>query len=152
MCRQGVLIDVMRNRAETTVIGLDVDRIADVLDDAPVTVGVLYGSYARGDQHGRSDVDVAVGFETSMTPTERTRARLSLIARLSADLGTDDVDVVPLSGVSPEVLDEIREDGILVYGSPEDVDRFVDTAAATCDRGEALRTFDDVLDELGRVV
>jgi len=42
-----------------------------------------------------SDVNLAVAFPDTLSSVERTRARLTLIERLSVALGTDDVDVVP---------------------------------------------------------
>lgn len=142
----------MRIRANGPVPGLDLDAIEQVLEAAPVSVGVVYGSYARGEQRADSDVDVAVAFDDSLSSLDRTRARLSLIRRLSDVLGMDDVDVVPLDGAPQSLVREILADGIVVVGSPSDVEAYADETDDGLDPGARRAAFDDVLAELERVV
>ena len=59
----------MREREEATVPDLDIEVIVRVLDEAPVNLAVLYGSAARGDVTTRSDIDLAVEFEKSLSST-----------------------------------------------------------------------------------
>lgn len=142
----------MREREEVTVPNLDLDSIAQVFDEAPATLAILYGSYARGDATARSDVDFAVEFETSLSSVERTHARLGLIERLSTRLGSDEIDVTPLSKVSGELLGEILADGILIYGSATDLERYYGQSVDGTTRRDRLAKFDDLLAELERVV
>lgn len=142
----------MREFDGTTVPGLDVEAIVRILEDAPVTLGVLYGSHARGEATARSDIDLAVEFDESLSSVERTRARLGLIERLSIELETDDVDVVPLSRAPEDLLETILADGILVFGSMDDVEMYRGESPVVSDRRDRLDAFDDVLDELERVV
>lgn len=139
----------MRTREDASIPELDVETIVEVVEDAPVTAAVLYGSYARGEETPTSDVDVAVEFDESLSSGERTRARLALIERLSTALGTDDVDVVPLLQASDELRREIFEDGVCIYGSPEE--HAVEDETATS-HDERLADFDELLAELERVV
>lgn len=44
-----------------------------------------------------SNLDVDAMFENSLTSVERTQTRVAIIERLGTTLGTDDVDVIPLS-------------------------------------------------------
>lgn len=53
----------------------DLDVIRSVLEEAPVTLAVLYGSHARGEARPGSDVDVAVSFRESLSSVECTRTR-----------------------------------------------------------------------------
>lgn len=131
-------------------LGVDVSTVTRVLEAAPVQLAVLYGSHARGEADTHSDVDIAVAFE-DLSPADRTRARVSLIERLTATLNTDDVDVVPLSGISPELRHEIREDGIVLVGSADDLDAYP-TREPTTTHEERLDEFDEILAELERVV
>lgn len=142
----------MRELDATTVSGLDIAAVVRVLEQAPVTLGILYGSHARGEATPRSDIDLAVEFDRSLASVERTRARLSLIERLSAELDTDDVDVVPLSRAPDELLETILTDGVLVIGSLADVEAYRRQPSVPPDRQDRLAAFDAVLDELERVV
>ncbi|WP_167837281.1 type VII toxin-antitoxin system MntA family adenylyltransferase antitoxin [Halosimplex halophilum] len=133
------------------ISGVDLDAVRRVLDAAPVSVGVLYGSGARGDAHSRSDIDIGVAFEDVHSPSDRTRERLSLIDALSAALGTDDIDVVPITDSPPELRRSIRRDGVVVYGS---LDRARDLLATPDSEADdaPLDSFDDILGDLRRVV
>lgn len=128
---------------------LDLDAIVEILKRAPVTRGILFGSYASGDEHARSDVDVAVEFEPGLSSIERTRARLSLIERLSVTLERDAVDVIPLSTAPSDLRREIASEGIVLIGErePDSVDE------ESTERGQVTRKrFDDLIDDLERVV
>ncbi|MFB6193569.1 MAG: nucleotidyltransferase family protein, partial [Halobaculum sp.] len=129
-------------------VALDVDAIRNALADAPVTVAVLYGSYAREEAHGHSDIDLAVQFEDGLAPDERMRARLSLIRRLSVALGTDAVDVTPLAGVSPHLERQIATDGIVVDGDPAGLS--LDHGSTNATHDDRLAAFDELLAELDR--
>jgi predicted nucleotidyltransferase len=133
------------------ISGVDVDAIRRVLDTAPVSVGVLYGSVARGDDHERSDIDLGVVFEGTHSPSERTRQRLSLIDALSAALGTDDIDVVPITHSPNELRRSIRRDGVVVYGSLDRARDLLATPEPEDDQAP-LDSFDDILEDIRRVV
>ena len=130
----------------------DIDKaaIAEILTDAPVTLGVLYGSHARNEADRASDVDVAVAFETELSSRERTRARLSLIERLSRALGTDTVDVTPLDRAPPALLAAIQTDGIVLHGDESALEEYESDQAGESKRG--LADLDEALARLERVV
>lgn len=139
----------MRSPAEVD-LQFDLDRVRAVCSSAAVTVAILYGSRARGDAIARSDVDVAVGFQDDLTSAERTRQRLRLTSELSRVFGTDAVDVVPLSGMSPALRREVAEDGVLLYGDPREVSS-VDSSGPRSHE-ERLREFDEMLAAIRKVV
>jgi predicted nucleotidyltransferase len=134
------------------VPGLDLDAVAGVVAEFPVQVAVLYGSHARGDARAASDVDFAVGFETGLGSSERTEARLALVERLGAVLDTDAVDVIPLASAPPSLVEAVVADGVLLYGSPDDLAAYRDETGSPTSRAERLAEFDDILDSLERVV
>lgn len=144
----------MREISEATVPSLDVDMIVSVLAESPVTVAVLYGSHARDEAIDRSDIDLAVAFEEELSSIDRTRARLALIERLSVELETDDIDVVPLSRAPPALLREVRADGIVLYGSEESVPRVSNTESKVEaeTHEDRLAQFDELLTDIRRVV
>jgi predicted nucleotidyltransferase len=142
----------MRELEETAIPGFDIEGVVRILERAPVTLGVLYGSHARSEADGRSDIDLAVAFDESLSSVERTRARLGLIEQLSTELGTNHVDVVPLSDAPNELLEEILTDGVLIYGSLTDLEPYRGKTPPPSTRQDRLAAFDDVLEELDRVV
>lgn len=142
----------MREWAENTVEGVDLEPVVDVLETAPVAVAVLYGSYARGEATARSDVDVAVAFEDDLSSRERTKARLSLIERIGERLGIDAVDVVPLADARLALQAELRADGLVIVGSKTDAESYVADAGVPSNREARREAFDEVLADLERVV
>jgi len=130
-------------------LSVDRDRLVTVLSDAPITVAVLYGSHARGEATDDGDIDLAVTFDDELDSAARTRARLRLIERLSAELETDAVDVVPLSRTEPALRRSIHEEGIVIYGTADAVPTGND-AETTHD--ERMATFDELLADIERVV
>jgi predicted nucleotidyltransferase len=140
----------MREFADADVRTLDTESIERVVDDAPVTLAILYGSHARGTATSRSDVDLAVSFEESLSSVERTRARLSLIEQLTVALDTDDVDVIPLRRAPPELRRVIDTDGIVLSGSADDLDMGESEERST--HADRLAAFDELLADIERVV
>ena len=97
------------------------DIVAETLTDHPVSVGYLFGSYARGDTHEQSDIDVAVAFEDK--PSSSLAARLGLGADLALALGTDNVDVVNLRTAPASLVRTVFRDGDRLVGSEKEARR-----------------------------
>lgn len=142
----------MKSLEDVDIDGVDIETLREVLEESPITLGVLYGSVARGTDHERSDIDVAVEFDEDLSSTDRTDARLSLIERLAIALGTDDVDVVPIARVPHSLLDEIRTDGVILIGSESDLERHVGSRTRDSGEEDPTASFDDILDDIERVV
>ena len=142
----------MEHASDVSVPSVDLEAVRDVLEAAPVRVAVLYGSHARGEATARSDVDVAVGFDDSIDRSNRLQARLDLICRLADFLGTDDVDVVPLSGVHDTLRSEIWDHGVLLVGSRDDLSAYGEPEPPTDSHEERMAAFDEVLADLERSV
>lgn len=117
--------------------------VAETLADHPVAVGFLFGSYARGDAHDRSDLDVAVAFEDDPSTLE---TRLALGADLALALGTDDVDVVDLRTAPASLVRAVFRDGDRLVGTDTQAHRLRATVldGEDDDRSPAKR-FDDAL-------
>lgn len=91
------------------------------LERAPVSLAVLFGSYATDDATEGSDIDIAVNYDTE---SERvTESYVSLVADLTRILGRDDIDVVRLSAVDPRIAVDALKRGELLVGSAADADR-----------------------------
>ena len=127
---------------------VDPNEIRAVLKSHPVQLGILFGSQARGTSDSHSDVDVAVAFGSSLSDDQRSRARIDLVVDLTRALGTDDVDVVDLDAVRPEVGAAALEDGLVLVGTSEEAKRRRRAfEAQTTDRTheERMQEFDELL-------
>ncbi len=132
---------------------LDEEAIRAVLEEHPVTVAVLFGSYVRGQQSVESDVDIAVAFDASVTEEDRIPARVGLIVDLSDRLETGAVDVTDLDAVDPAVGKHAMECGRLLIGDESHrqryLDRFEDTTPTHPDtHQERMARLRDIVDRL----
>jgi predicted nucleotidyltransferase len=69
----------------------------------------VFGSYARGDADRRSDIDLRIDADRL-----RTFDLCGLMVRLEEALGTQ-ADIIPTDSMSPEFLDFIRGEEVMVY-------------------------------------
>lgn len=132
----------MTTRTDDEPVG---ERVRSVLTNHPVMLGFLFGSRARGDADGGSDVDVAVAFDDAAS--EESGRRLRLGVDLALALGTDDVDVVDLRSASPALVRAIFRNGERLVGSGEVAERLREELLDGVDeesRAPAER-FDDAL-------
>lgn len=108
----------------TDLEGIDVEGMAEYLDDAGVEYAVLFGSHARGDAGPGSDVDVAIRFPDECTPRERFRRRNRVDAALQSHADAF-VDVSALDDLPASVARRALRDGRVIVGDEElrDADR-----------------------------
>ena len=83
--------------------------VACLVDEFGATRVVLFGSMARGDVHGESDIDLLV---SGLAPSKlfHATAATERIARHAR------IDLVPDALVRREVLDRIAVEGIVLHG------------------------------------
>jgi len=99
---------------------LPLERLQAVLQEHPVQAAILFGSHARGETHTRSDLDIAVAFETTRpSDPAYNEVFFGLSADLSDLLESDGVDLVDLQTVSPELAEVIFDQGVLLIGDQE---------------------------------
>ncbi len=80
---------------------------------------LLFGSYARGDYKGYSDIDIAVKFPSGWSDEEYIMKAGELALDLSEELDVR-VDVVPVNIADSILKYEIYSSGQLVYSSNMD--------------------------------
>jgi len=91
------------------------------LERAPVSLGLIFGSYAAGQATSGSDIDIAVEYDAGVNDV--TDVHLSLVTDLTCILDRDDVDVVRLGTVDPRIAAEALDQGHLLVGTVEDVEK-----------------------------
>lgn len=138
----------MRTSEDATIdTPLPLETLREVLRDHPVEIAFLFGSHAHGETHARSDIDIAVTFETIRPgDSNYNEVFFGLSAALSDVLATDDVDLVDLRTASPELLEAVFDQGVLLVGDPERAAALRDelTAGPSADRSPRER-FDAAL-------
>jgi uncharacterized protein len=89
-----------------------------------VVAAYLFGSDAEGRAHRESDVDVAVLLDRAVHPGARARfeVRVELTSALIAATGRNEVDVVVLNDVSPELGRRAVTTGIGVFCTDPEAD------------------------------
>ncbi len=89
---------------------------AFLLDDVNVRFAFIFGSYARGKQDRRSDLDVAIYFKSPPSGIDL----LGLINVLS-DISGRDVDLVALNSASPLLRHQVMKYGLQLVVKDRDV-------------------------------
>jgi len=89
-----------------------------------VVAAYLFGSHAEGRAHRESDVDVAVLLDRAVHSTARARfdQRVELTAALISATNRNEVDVVILNEVSPELGRRAVSSGIRVFCADPEAD------------------------------
>jgi len=113
----------MARADETTREGVDIDGMADYLDETEVVFAVLFGSYAREASDEASDVDIAVRFPDDMDKRKRFRARNRVDAALQ-EYTDGFVDVSDVESLPTEVAHAALQEGVVLIGEERLVDAY----------------------------
>lgn len=90
------------------------EKLTPIFDEAGVLFAYLHGSYARGEEHGSSDLDIAVFSEEGLDLKERA----SLAAKLSDMTGLE-ADVASLNNASLSFRHQVVRDGEVIYSGDD---------------------------------
>lgn len=83
---------------------MDLDEVTKILDgEKRVKLAYLFGSAARDEMTGISDIDIGVYLDKSLSGDERFKMRLELISKLDSALEKNEVDLVVMND-SPLLL------------------------------------------------
>ena len=103
----------------------------------------LFGSRARGDDHGNSDIDVAVYVDMERAQAGQWGYEAELITDLMVALGTNHIDVVLLNRAPPLLYHRVLRDGVRLLSR--------DLRATTTRAGQALSRYFDFLPQLDKM-
>ncbi|RME91424.1 MAG: nucleotidyltransferase domain-containing protein [Candidatus Hydrogenedentota bacterium] len=79
-----------------------------------IKIAILYGSYAKGNPHAKSDVDIGVASRKTLS----TEEKLNLIGELEQVIGKN-IDLVDILGPSRFVVWQMLRYGVVVKKSDE---------------------------------
>jgi uncharacterized protein len=93
---------------------------ADVLASRPVEFAYLFGSHARGQARGDSDVDVAVHLSTDVDARDYLRVSLDIAGQLEYRSGVGPINgVVVLNDAPLRLVGRVLRDAVVVYSRDE---------------------------------
>jgi len=71
----------------------------------------VFGSYARGEMHSKSDVDIIVRFKKKKSFLDLVKIEQELSEKLDRK-----VDLLTEKSISPYLIDAIRKESVVIYG------------------------------------
>lgn len=115
-----IACDTMSPEDQVTPPGTTIDRTAvrSVLDEYPLRLAILFGSYINGTPTPQSDVDVGVLFEEDCSAAKRREVYLALHSTIATALGTENVDVTLLDDIPPSVGRQALQSYEVLVGDP----------------------------------
>ncbi|MFA6552541.1 MAG: nucleotidyltransferase domain-containing protein [Candidatus Paceibacterota bacterium] len=86
-------------------------QIAEIAKNHKLALLALFGSYATGYTHKRSDVDVGFISEREID----FRENYEICEKLAPIFHNHDIDFVNLNNISPDIKKQVADQGILLY-------------------------------------
>jgi predicted nucleotidyltransferase len=128
---------------------VDLDGMAEYLEQTPVVFALLFGSHARGTTESGSDVDIALRFSDEMNDRERFRTRNRIDAELQ-QFADGFMDVSDIDALPTQVAYAALRDGIVLVGDESAIRPYREQVAdayeqAADDRERERREFIDRL-------
>ena len=97
----------------------ELEKISNVFKKEGALLAVyLFGSYASGNPHRYSDVDMAVLFDKTTNPEDYTDKQIDLVVSLGRLLGRE-ADVVVLNRAGSFLKYNVLKNGLRVYERPD---------------------------------
>jgi len=91
------------------------DKIKEVAQKNKLKFVVLFGSYAKGKTHAKSDIDIATYTEDTDTDM------IALSMKFYEIFEREDVDLVDTRTASPDIQRTVSEEGVVLYESKPNV-------------------------------
>jgi|SRR4030042_1496300 predicted nucleotidyltransferase len=88
------------------------EKLAEICKRSDIVFMAIFGSFARGEQHKTSDIDIAIEFskskEKSLLDLVHVENELSRVFKRKVDLGV-------FSSLSPYIVEDVRKEMHIVY-------------------------------------
>ncbi len=88
------------------------EKLAEVCQKNNIVFMVIFGSFVKGKQSKKSDIDIAIEFDKSSQKTLldliRIEKELSKIFRRKVDLGI-------FSSINPHIIDDVKKEMKVIY-------------------------------------
>lgn len=94
-----------------------VDNMDRLIEAYGIRLIYIFGSYAKGNNNEKSDIDIAVLLNNDYNPMDK----LELIGELTSVLRREDIDLVILNSANPVLRHQVIKYGKLIYMENEDV-------------------------------
>jgi len=88
------------------------EKLAKICEENDVTFLAIFGSFVRGEQRKKSDIDIAIEFDKSKSKSlldlVRLEYELTKIFKRKVDLGI-------FSSISPYIIEDVKNEMHIVY-------------------------------------
>jgi len=88
------------------------DKLAQICKDNDIVFLAVFGSFVRGEQNSKSDVDIAIEFDRNKRKTLldliRLEVELSRVFKRKVDLGV-------FSSLNPHIVEGVKKEMLVIY-------------------------------------
>jgi len=89
------------------------EEISNILSDFPVEKAILFGSYAKGEADGKSDIDLVIDSNHQLRGLRFFGLKAELEDRLEKNVDLIDQRQIVAGGKAEQ---EIQKSGVIIYG------------------------------------
>lgn len=107
----------MKQKNMVELKGLLETNIQEFIKDYNIKLIYIFGSYAKGSNNSKSDLDIAILLYNDYNPLDK----LNLIGDLTSIFKRDDIDLVILNSASAVLKHQVIKYGNLVFMENEDI-------------------------------
>jgi len=88
------------------------EKLAEICRKNDIVFMAVFGSFARGEQNRRSDIDIAVEFDRN---SEKSLLDLVRIENELRKIFRRKVDLVVLNSLSPYIIEDVKKEMWVIY-------------------------------------
>jgi len=88
------------------------EKLAEICRKSDIVFMAVFGSFARGEQNRRSDIDIAIEFDRN---SEKSLLDLVRIENELRKIFRRKVDLVVLKSLSPYIIEDVKKEMWVIY-------------------------------------